>query len=59
MARRCDICGKGTISGQVVTRKGQPKKMGGVGQHIGVTTKRVFRPNVVKMKLIYFYLYDT
>ena len=40
MARRCDICGKGTISGNVVTRKGQPKKKGGVGQHIGVTTKR-------------------
>ena len=46
MARRCDICGKGTISGSIVPRKGQAKKKGGVGQHIGVTKKRVFRPNI-------------
>src|SRR5574344_674266 len=52
MARRCDICGKGTISGNVVTRKGQPKKKGGVGQHIGVTTKREFRPNIVTVKAL-------
>ena len=47
MARRCDICGKGTVAGQVVPRKGKPKKEGGVGQHIGVTKKREFRPNLV------------
>ena len=52
MARRCEICGKGTISGQNVTRKGQAKKKGGVGQHIGVTTKRVFMPNIVSVKAI-------
>ena len=50
MARRCDICGKGTVAGNNVPRKGQAKKKGGVGQHIGVTTKRVFRPNIVKVK---------
>ena len=50
MARRCDICGKGTMSGNVVTRKGPAKKKGGVGQHIGVTTKRVFRPNIITVK---------
>lgn len=50
MARRCDICGKGTISGHVVPRKGQSKKSGGVGQHIGVTTNRVFKPNIVTVK---------
>lgn len=52
MARRCDICGKGTVSGSVVTRKGQAKKKGGVGQHIGVVTKREFRPNVVSVKTL-------
>ena len=51
MARRCDICGKGTVAGQVVPRKGQAKKDGGVGQHIGVTKKREFRPNLVTMVL--------
>lgn len=52
MARRCDICGKGTVAGQVVPRKGKPKKEGGVGQHIGVTKKREFRPNLVTIKTI-------
>ena len=52
MARRCEICGKGTIAGNVVTRKGQPKKKGGVGQHIGVTTKRVFKANIVSVRTL-------
>ncbi|MFA7107940.1 MAG: 50S ribosomal protein L28 [Sphaerochaetaceae bacterium] len=50
MARRCEICGKGTVAGNNVPRKGQAKKKGGVGQHIGVTTKRVFRPNIISVK---------
>ncbi|MDY3939012.1 MAG: 50S ribosomal protein L28 [Spirochaetia bacterium] len=49
MARRCEICGKGTVAGNNVPRKGQPKKKGGAGQHIGVKTKRVFRPNLIKV----------
>jgi len=52
MARRCEICGKGTVAGNSVPRKGQAKKHGGVGQHIGVTTKRVFRPNLVTIKTL-------
>ncbi len=52
MARRCEICGKGTVSGSIVPRKGKPKREGGVGQHIGVTKKRVFRPNLVTVKTI-------
>lgn len=50
MARRCEICGKGSVAGNHVPRKGQPKKQGGAGQHIGVRTKRVFRPNIVKVR---------
>ena len=52
MARRCEICGKGTISGSIVPRKGQAKKKGGVGQHIGVTKKRTFKPNIVSVKAL-------
>ena len=52
MARRCEICGKGTISGCIVPRKGQAKKKGGVGQHIGVTKKRTFQPNLVSVKAL-------
>jgi len=50
MARRCDICGKGPVAGHTVPRKGLPKKKGGAGQHIGVKSKRVFKPNIVKVK---------
>ncbi|ADK81875.1 MULTISPECIES: 50S ribosomal protein L28 [Sediminispirochaeta] len=52
MSRRCEICGKGTVAGHSVPRKGQPKKQGGAGQHIGVRTKRVFKPNLVKVKAL-------
>ncbi|MGM0431721.1 MAG: 50S ribosomal protein L28 [Spirochaetota bacterium] len=50
MARRCELCGKGSVAGRSVPRKGQAKKHGGVGQHIGVTAQRVFKPNLVKVK---------
>ncbi len=50
MARKCEICGKGTVAGNSVPRKGQPKRQGGAGQHIGVKSKRVFKPNIVKVK---------
>ncbi len=52
MARRCEICGKGTVAGNNVPRKGQPRKKGGAGQHIGVKTKRVFKPNLVQVKTV-------
>ncbi len=52
MARRCEICGKGTVAGNIVTHKGQLKKKGGVGQHIGVVKKRTFRPNIVSVKAL-------
>lgn len=50
MARECELCGKKTVAGHNVPRKGLPKKKGGAGQHIGVKTKRVFKPNLVKVK---------
>ncbi len=52
MSRKCVICGKGTISGNNVPRKGLPKKQGGAGQHIGVKTKRLFKPNLMKVKAL-------
>ncbi len=50
MARKCEICGKGTVAGNSVPRKGLPKKKGGAGQHIGVKSKRTFKPNIVKVQ---------
>jgi len=37
MARRCEICGKGTISGHNIS-------------HAHNKTKRVWKPNIVKVK---------
>ena len=47
MARICKICGRGTISGQNVPRKGLPRKKGGGGVKIGVRTKRTFKINLL------------
>ena len=52
MSRICDICGKGTVSGNSVPRKGLPKKKGGAGQHIGVKSKRLFKPNLHKVRAL-------
>jgi large subunit ribosomal protein L28 len=39
MARRCDICGKGTVTGNNVS-------------HAKNATRRVWRPNLVKVKAL-------
>lgn len=39
MARRCDICGKGTVAGNNVS-------------HAHNKTRRVWRPNIVKVKAL-------
>lgn len=46
MSRNCDICGRGTATGQSVPRKGLAKKKGGTGSKIGVRTKRTFKINL-------------
>ena len=46
MARRCDICGKGPVAGQTLTRKGKPKRKGGIGEHIARRNPRRFMPNL-------------
>jgi large subunit ribosomal protein L28 len=52
MSRRCEICGRGTIAGHNVPRKGLPKKKGGAGVHIGVKTKRTFKINLHSKSMI-------
>ena len=50
MARRCTICGKGPHSGFQYTHRGLAKSKGGVGRKITGRTKRVFAPNLQKVK---------
>jgi large subunit ribosomal protein L28 len=46
MSRTCEICGRGSTTGNNVPRKGLAKKKGGAGVHIGVKTKRTFKVNL-------------
>lgn len=52
MSRKCSVCGKGTIHGNTLSRRGKAKRDGGVGIKITSTTKRVFLPNLQKRKVI-------
>jgi large subunit ribosomal protein L28 len=51
MARICAITGKGPVKGRIIHRKGQYRSEGGIGTHIVKTTKRVFRPNLQRVRV--------
>jgi len=51
MARVCEICGKGAITGNRIIRKGLAKKKGGIGLHTTGITRRRFLPNLQKMRI--------
>ena len=48
----CVICGKGPVSGRTFIRRGQAKKKGGVGRRIVRSNKRVFLPNLQRVKIL-------
>ncbi|HLV10477.1 MAG TPA: 50S ribosomal protein L28 [Halanaerobiales bacterium] len=52
MSRVCEICGKGSIRTNSVTRRGKAKKEGGVGRHITKVAARRQKPNLKKVKAI-------
>lgn len=52
MFKKCAICGKGSQTGKVVTRKGLEKKKGGTGSKISRWSKRQFLPNLQKMRIM-------
>ncbi len=52
MARRCEQSGKATRSGKSIARRGLPKKKGGVGLNITGHTKRKFKPNIQKIRVL-------
>ena len=49
MSRKCEICGKRTITGNSLARRGLPKKKGGVGLKTTGITRRKFVPNLQKV----------
>ncbi|MBU1112572.1 MAG: 50S ribosomal protein L28 [Candidatus Omnitrophica bacterium] len=52
MSRRCNICGKKALTGTSITRRGMPKKKGGVGLKTTGITKRKFFPNLQSKRIL-------
>jgi len=52
MLKKCSICGKGSLNGKAVSRKGQYKAKGGTGSKISRWSKRKFLPNLQKMRVL-------
>jgi len=52
MLKICLFCGKKSVAGKVIVRKGLAKKKGGTGSKISRRTKREFLPNLQKMRIL-------
>lgn len=51
MARVCEVCGKGTQTGNTVEIRGKAKYLGGVGTKKTGITRRKFVPNLQRVKI--------
>jgi len=51
MGKACVITGRKPVKGNIINRKGQSKKSGGIGTHVTSITKRKFRPNLQKIRI--------
>ena len=52
MARVCTITGKRPFVGGSISRSGKAKKDGGIGRHVTKVNKRIFDPNLQRVKII-------
>ena len=52
MPRECEFCGKRSVVGQMITRRGMAKKKGGVGKKTTGITKRLFKPNLQRVRAV-------
>ena len=51
MSRVCQVTGRGTQTGNQITRRGLAKAKGGVGRKITGKTKRKFKVNVLRKRI--------
>jgi len=51
MSKICAITGRRPVKGNIINRKGQSKKSGGIGTHVTSITRRKFRPNLQRIKV--------
>jgi len=52
MAHVCEICGKGTVAGRSYATRGLARRKNGAGIKITGITKRSFRPNIIKKRIV-------
>ena len=52
MARRCDYSGKRPQRGKKIVRRGKAKKEGGIGQNVTGISKRNWKPNLQKIRVV-------
>ena len=52
MGYGCDICGKTISFGNSIARRGKAKYLGGVGQKITGITRRKFKPNIQRIRVL-------
>lgn len=52
MARVCDYSGKRPRVGNRVVRRGKAKREGGIGQNVTGITKRRWKPNLQKIRIV-------
>ena len=51
MSAKCEVCGKKTVFGNSITRRGKAKYLGGVGRKVTGITRRKFRVNIQKVRV--------
>jgi large subunit ribosomal protein L28 len=51
MAKVCIITGRRPVKGNIINRKGQSKKSGGIGTHVTSITRRKFKPNLQRVRV--------
>jgi large subunit ribosomal protein L28 len=51
MARECYFCNKKATVGGSITHRGIAKKAGGIGLQLVKNSKRLFKPNLQKVKM--------
>lgn len=52
MAFVCEYSGKKPITGNSIVRRGKAKKKGGIGQNVTGITKRRWKPNLQRIRVI-------
>jgi len=51
MAQQCAVCGKQPQVGNSVSQRGKPKYLGGNGRKTTGITRRLFKPNLQKIRI--------